>query len=29
MEDFKWEIIIVIIGGCGGDGKKQLFSSIL
>jgi hypothetical protein len=30
MEDFKWEVIAIIIGGCGdGGGKKQLFPSIL
>jgi len=28
MEDFKWEVIVIIIGGCGG-GKKRLFPSIL
>jgi hypothetical protein len=23
MEDFKWEVIVIIIGDCGGGGKKH------
>ena len=30
MEYFKWEVVVIIIGGCGcGGAKKQLFPSIL